>query len=181
MSPFTTVRSKAIPLPEANVDTDQIIPAQYVNAVGSAALAEALFKRLRERDPQFVFNRPEMQGRSIMLVGENFGCGSSREAAAWALQAWGIRALIGLSFNATFHANCLQNGLLPVTVERDVHSRLSPDDDVLIDLPAGSGQAGSVRFPIRIEPFARELLLRGIDELDYLMECRAEIAAYELR
>ena len=179
MKPFTTVRSRAIALAEANVDTDQIIPAQYINVAGRHALKEALFRRRRDAEPSFVLNRPEMQERSIMLVGENFGCGSSREAAAWAIGAWGIRALVGLSFNATFSANCLQNGILPIAVDREVHRQVPPDVEVEVDLPAATVRAGSVAFAFEIDPFARDLLIRGMDEIDYLRECQSEIRAYE--
>lgn len=189
MEPFRTLRSPLIPLLAPDIDTDQIIPAQYVNAVGSKALADALFARLREHDSGFVLNRPEMVGRAIMLVGSNFGCGSSREAAAWALAAWGIRALVGRSFNATFSSNCLQNGMLPVTAPPDAHRRLCqalhalPALEVSIDLEHEKVEApdAGIAFALSLEPFVRELLLRGIDELQYLLDRRAEIEAYEKR
>lgn len=189
MEPFATVRSRLIPLLAPDVDTDQIIPAQYVNASGREALSAALFARLREQEPGFVLNRPGMGGRAIMLVGSNFGCGSSREAAVWALAAWGIRALIGRSFNATFHGNCLQNGLLPLAAPDQAHARLcealaaQPGLEVSIDLRRGRVEApeAKVEFAAEVEPFARDLLLRGIDELQYLLDRRAEIEAYENR
>ena len=189
MEPFTTLRSRLIPLLAANVDTDQIIPAQYVNVVGRKALADALFARLRERDPGFVLNRPEMGGRAVMLVGSNFGCGSAREAAVWALAAWGIRALIGPSFNPTFHNNCLQNGLLPLAAPDREFARLcealaaQPGLEVSIDLERQRVEAPQVgiAFATDLESFARDLLLRGIDELQYLLDRRGEIEAYENR
>jgi 3-isopropylmalate/(R)-2-methylmalate dehydratase small subunit len=187
MEPFTTLRSKVIPLLDPDIDTDQIIPAQYVNVYGRQALAASLFARIRERDPAFVLNSPDMQQRSIMLVGSNFGCGSSREAAAWALGAWGIRALIGLSFNTTFCNNCLQNGLLPLTVNAELHQRICAavsrraDATFYIDLPGARVEVEGehIEFLTQLEPFARELLIRGIDELQYLMDRRDRISAYE--
>jgi 3-isopropylmalate/(R)-2-methylmalate dehydratase small subunit len=189
MQPFAQLRSRLIPLLEADVDTDQIIPAQYVNVTGREALERALFARLRAQDAGFVLDRPEMAGRAVMLVGSNFGCGSSREAAAWALGAWGIRALIGLSFNPTFHNNCLQNGLLPLAAPEDAHRRLrealaaDPGLEVSIDLERERVEAtgAGVVFATAVEPFARGLLLRGVDELGYLLDRRSEIEAYEQR
>jgi 3-isopropylmalate/(R)-2-methylmalate dehydratase small subunit len=189
MEPFVSLRSRLIPLLAADVDTDQIIPAQYVNVAGRKALSDALFARLRERDPGFVLNRPEMGGRTVMLVGANFGCGSAREAAAWALAAWGIRALIGPSFNPTFHNNCIQNGLLPLVAPGREFGRLcealgvQPALEVSIDLERERVEAPEpgIAFATNLEPFARDLLLRGIDELQYLLDRRGEIAEYEDR
>lgn len=189
MEPFVAVRSRAIPLPVSDVDTDQIIPAQFVNLSGREVLSSALFARIREQQPGFVLNRPEMVGRAVMLVGSNFGCGSSREAAVWALAAWGIRALIGRSFNTAFHANCLQNGLLPIVAPEPAHERLrealaaQPELEILIDLEHGRVEAADagIAFAIDIDPFARDLLLRGTDELQYLLDRREQIEAYENR
>jgi 3-isopropylmalate/(R)-2-methylmalate dehydratase small subunit len=188
MKPFTTVMSRLVPLPAANVDTDQIIPAQLVNVQGRVALASALFANLRNEDPGFVLNDPSLQGRSVLLVGPNFGCGSSREAAAWALEAAGFRALIGTSFNETFWSNCTKNGILPLTVSADVYAGIcdavarAPDCEVTINLPAGRvvlADAG-IEFTVRIDPFVRDLMIRGIDELDYLLDRRDLIDRHEL-
>jgi 3-isopropylmalate/(R)-2-methylmalate dehydratase small subunit len=180
MTPLTRLRSRAIPLVESNVDTDQIIPAQFVNAVGEQALSNAFFAGRRAANPDFVLLKPDMRSRSILLVGNNFGCGSSREAAVWATRAWGIRCLLGLSFHPTFLSNCFQNGLLPITAPAEVHDRLcNQDEEYLIDLPAGVVASGSLSFNIQIDPFSRDLLIRGIDELDYLLERRDKIESYE--
>ncbi len=189
MAPFRHLRSRLVPLLGSDIDTDQIIPAQYVNAVGTEALARALFRRSRDQNARFVLDRPGMAGRTVMLVGSNFGCGSSREAAAWALSAWGIRALIGRSFNVTFSANCLQNGLLPIAAPLDAHSALcdaieaGADPEIAIDLERDRVEFAEmgIAFSVGLEPFARELLLRGMDELHYLLDRRAEIEAYETR
>ena len=187
MTPFIVLTSRVVPLVADDVDTDQIIPAQLVNSVGQAALARALFARLRERDPPFVLDRPGMPGRSIMLVGSNFGCGSSREAAVWALAAWGVRAIVGRSFNATFHANCLQNGVLPVAAPPEHHARLvaaverDRDLEITIDLPADRVCAGAIEIACGIEPFARSLLVSGKDELQYLLDRADAITEHEGR
>lgn len=184
MTPFTTLTSALVSLPLANVDTDQVIPAQFVNVQGQAALARALFANLRG-DPAFILNQPGMLGRQVLLVGRNFGCGSSREAAAWALGAAGFRALIGPSFNTTFWNNCIANGMLPISVAEPVWRALvdavaaDPRLTVHIDLPARRVQAGALGFDIEIEPFAHELLVRGLDELDYLLERLPAIRAFE--
>lgn len=181
-APFQTITSRAIPLVESDVDTDQIIPAQFVNAIGEDALARSFFAGRRSSDPDFVLNDPAMSGRKILLVGKNFGCGSSREAAAWAARAWGIRCLIGLSFNPTFHANCLQNGLLPIAVGEAIHADLERyDGECIVDLGTRFITFGSVHFQFEIDEFTADLLLRGIDELDYLLERSNLIAAFEQR
>ena len=124
--PFTTLASAVVPLPRANVDTDQIIPARFLKTVNRDGLGEQLFCDWRYRadgtpDPAFVLNRPEMAGRAILLAGDNFGCGSSREHAPWALMAWGIRAVVSSSFADIFRNNALKNGLLPVAVAPEGH------------------------------------------------------------
>src|SRR5512139_2452098 len=126
MRPFVTLTSKMIPLPNQDVDTDQIIPARYLRVTDKAGLAEGLFYGWRylpdsSLNPDFSLNRPESQGGQILLAGDNFGCGSSREHAPWALMGWGIRAVISTSFADIFRNNALKNGLLPVQVGRTVH------------------------------------------------------------
>jgi 3-isopropylmalate/(R)-2-methylmalate dehydratase small subunit len=187
MIPFTNEVSRLIPILAANVDTDQIIPAQLVNVQGQAALADALFANVRREDPGFVLNRPYMRGRTVVLAGPNFGCGSSREAAAWALGAAGVRALIGPSFNDTFFSNCTKNGIVPIVAPAHIHAHIcdivarKPDVEVSIDLVAGRvalvGEA--IAFEPRIDPFVRDLLVRGIDELEYLLDRCDVIAAFE--
>src|SRR5919201_2933156 len=129
MAPFRTFTSKVIPLPANDVDTDQIIPARYLKVTDRAGLGEALFADWRygpggQPRADFPLNRPEARGAEILVAGHNFGCGSSREHAAWALQGFGFRAVISTRFADIFHANALKNGLLPVVVGPDVHARL---------------------------------------------------------
>lgn len=196
MKPFTQVTSPMIALGAANIDTDQIIPAQFVNVQGTQALANALFANLRHNDPQFILNQPGMLGRQIVLSGRNFGCGSSREAAAWALGAAGVRALVGVSFNTTFWTNCINNAILPVTVSQAAYDTLcdayvaNPGMNVTVDLVArsvsadvGGGVAGqpAVRFEFETEAFARDLLISGQDELGYLLQRQDAIRAFVQR
>ena len=185
MPAFTTASSAMIPLLAADIDTDQVIPAQFVNVRGQDRLKDALFANRRRGEPDFVLNDPVMAARSIMLVGPNFGCGSSREAAAWALEAFGIRALIGTTFNETFTNNCLQNGLLPGPLSSPDHAavqaafRETPEAEIRVDLERQEVNFAGKTYGFRVDPFARELLLKDQDELDYLVARRPAIEAYE--
>jgi 3-isopropylmalate/(R)-2-methylmalate dehydratase small subunit len=193
-APYRIFTSRIVPLPAENVDTDQIIPARYLKVTDKAGLAEGLFRdhRFEEdgrlKDPPFVLDRPEMAGRQILLVGDNFGSGSSREHAPWALAAWGVRALISTSFADIFNNNSLKNGLLPIHVDRATHRRLfdlverEPDAELTVDLaeqgillPDGS----TIGFDV--DPFAKLMLLAGTDELGYLLGKTPEIEAWDRR
>jgi 3-isopropylmalate/(R)-2-methylmalate dehydratase small subunit len=190
--PYTMVTSKVVPLDAENVDTDQIVPARYLKVTDKAGLAEALFRdwRFEEdgtlKDPPFVLDRPGIAGRRILLAGDNFGAGSSREHAPWALTSWGIKAILSTSFADIFRNNSLKNGLLPIVVPPDVHARLwqllrdDPDAELTIDLaeegvllPDGS------TIDFSIDPFAKRMLLAGTDELGYLLSKEGELAAWE--
>jgi 3-isopropylmalate/(R)-2-methylmalate dehydratase small subunit len=190
--PFTVFTSRAVPIPAENVDTDQIVPARYLKVTDKAGLADALFRDWRfEEDgslkaPPFVLDRPEMTGRRILLVGDNFGAGSSREHAPWALSAWGVRAILSTSFADIFRNNSLKNGVLPVVVDRATHQRLfellerEPDAELTVDLaeqgillPDGS------TIDFEIDAFAKRMLLAGTDELGYLLSKGPEIDAWE--
>ncbi len=193
MAQFTTLTSRMLPLPVNDIDTDQIIPAQFLKVTDKHGLADALFFNWRYNDdksikPDFIINLPESQGAQILLAGDNFGCGSSREHAPWALTAWGIRAVISTSFADIFKSNALKNGVLPVVVDAATHQRLlqalqaNPGAEVSVDLektaltlPGG----GQVTFPV--DPFSRTCLLEGVDELGYLQKQADRIAAYEAR
>ena len=190
--PFTVFTSKVVPLPAENVDTDQIVPARYLKVTGKAGLAEALFRDWRYhedgslKEPRFVLDRPGMAGRRILLVGDNFGAGSSREHAPWALTAWGVRAILSTSFADIFRSNSLKNGVLPIVVDAATHARLfellarDPDAELTVDLaeqgvllPDGS------TIDFAIDPFAKQMILAGTDELGYLLTREPEIAAWE--
>lgn len=190
--PIRMFTSKVVPLDAENVDTDQVVPARYLKVTDKAGLADALFRdwRFNEdgtlKDPPFVLDQPGMAGRRILLVGDNFGAGSSREHAPWALTAWGLRAIFSTSFADIFRGNSLKNGLLPIVVAPEVHRRLwdiverDPDAEFTIDLaeegvllPDGS----TIDFVI--DPFAKAMLLAGTDEIGYLLTKEADIAAWE--
>jgi 3-isopropylmalate/(R)-2-methylmalate dehydratase small subunit len=190
--PYGVFTSKVVPLPAENVDTDQIVPARYLKVTDKNGLAEALFRdwRFNEdgslREPRFVLDQPEMAGRHILLVGDNFGAGSSREHAPWALTAWGIRAILSTSFADIFRSNSLKNGVLPIVIDPATHERLfeilaaDPDAQLTIDLaeqgillPDGS------TLDFDIDPFAKRMILAGTDELGYLLAKEPEIRAWE--
>jgi 3-isopropylmalate/(R)-2-methylmalate dehydratase small subunit len=189
---FETFTSRLIPLPAENVDTDQIIPARYLKVTDKAGLAEGLFRdwRFAEdgslRQPLFVLDRLGMAGRRILLAGDNFGGGSSREHAPWALTAWGIKAILSTSFADIFRSNALKNGLLPIVVEPERHRQLfellaaNPDAEATVDLEAQVIHLpGDEDLPFEVDPFAKVMLLAGTDELGYLLRREAEIAAWE--
>lgn len=193
MKRFTTLTSKIIPLPYRNVDTDQIIPARYLKVTDKNGLAEGLFYDWRYQDdgtpnPEFVLNQSEYQGAKILLAGDTFGCGSSREHAPWALTGWGIRAVISTSFGDIFRNNALKNGLLPVTVDEETHQSLfdltveAPQAEITIDLENLSvGLPGGVKVEFPIDSFARQCLLDGVDQLGYIQSFEDQIEAYEAR
>jgi 3-isopropylmalate/(R)-2-methylmalate dehydratase small subunit len=183
MEKIAAFRSKLVPLLIPNVDTDQIIPAQFVSSRTTEEFAHALFRNRKDRDPDFVLNRPEMQQRTVILAGPNFGCGSSREAAPWALVAGGIRAVISTGFGDIFNNNSLKNGLLPIVVSEADHGRIveAYELEVVVDLPGGtlSVPGHSIEIALQIDPFYRHLLVNGMDELDYLLSHLSDIERYE--
>lgn len=184
---FSAVTSKMVPILSPNVDTDQIIPAQYINVSGEVALAAALFANRKAETADFVLNRPEMKNRMIMLCGPNFGCGSSREAAAWALAAGGFRAFVGTTFNETFARNCVQNCLPTVRLDREAFDTLvsaynrNPNLEIRIDLEARTMvlQDTKLSFPTGVDDFTADLMVEGVDELTYLLERRDLITKFE--
>ena len=190
--PYTMVTSKVVPLDAENVDTDQIVPARYLKVTDKAGLADALFRDWRfEEDgslkqPPFVLDEPRMAGRRILLVGDNFGAGSSREHAPWALAAWGVGAILSTSFADIFRNNSLKNGVLPVVVDRATHARLfdllerEPDAELTVDLAEqGILLPDGTTIDFDIDPFAKRMLLAGTDELGYLLSKEPDIAAWE--
>ena len=192
MPQFTTLTSRVLPLPITDVDTDQIIPAQFLKITDKNGLADVLFFHWRFHDDgspkmDFVINKPEYRGAQILLADDNFGCGSSREHAPWALTAYGFRAVICTSFADIFRNNSLKNGLLPVVVDDQTHQMLFdlidevPDTELTIDLATQTLTTphGAVTFPI--DPFNKACLLNGVDELGYILEFEKEITAFEAR
>ena len=189
--PFQTFTSRVIPMPAENVDTDQIVPARFLKVTDRWGLSEALFADWRFEDdgspkPDFILNRPEMRGRQILLAGDNFGAGSSREHAPWALMAWGIRAILSTSFADIFRTNSLKNGLLPIVVEPERHRQLfelladDPALELTVDLDAQRVHLpGDEDLEFDIDPFVKLMILAGTDELGYLLTKVPNIDAFE--
>lgn len=191
MSQFTSLTSKIVPLANENVDTDQVIPARFLKVTDKAGLGDNLFADWRylpdgSPKPGFILNQPEMKGRQILLAGDNFGCGSSREHAPWALTGYGFRAVISTSFADIFRNNSLKNGLLPIKVDKDTHAQLfslveeDPDTELVIDLTSQTltlPDGRRVQFPI--DGFSRSCLLNGVDEIGYVLNMEDRIADYE--
>ena len=191
MQPFTRLESRVVVLPLDNIDTDQIIPARFLKTISKEGLGDQLFYDWRydsegKPKPEFPLNESRARGAAILLAGDNFGCGSSREHAPWALTQFGFRAVISTSFADIFKQNSLKNSLLPVVVPRDVHAKLfellrtAPETTLVVDLasktltlPSGK----SVSFPI--DTFAQECLLRGVDQLGYILQHEPAIVNYE--
>jgi len=182
--------SKIVVLPIENIDTDQIIPARYLKSTTKEGLGDGLFQdwRYHKADgtpvADFPLNKPENKGAQVLVTGDNFGCGSSREHAPWALTQYGFKAVISTSFADIFNGNALKNGLLPIVVPADVHKELlaSGGKNVKVDLRAQALTLPSgkeVRFPI--DAFAKECLLEGVDELGYMLKQDPAIAAYEAK
>jgi 3-isopropylmalate/(R)-2-methylmalate dehydratase small subunit len=189
MERFQRVSSRALPLRVDNIDTDQIIPARFLRITHKEGLADALFAEWR-KSPDFILNLPSSQGAQILVAGDNFGCGSSREHAPWALVAWGFRVVISTRFADIFRNNALKNGLLPVAVPPeildDIFSRLSRGPDTFtidlendrLHLPAG-GDFPAREVSFHIEPFSKKCLLEGLDELGYILSHESAITAFE--
>ena len=191
MNPFTTLASHLAAIPTENIDTDQIIPARFLKTISKAGLGKNLFSDWRyEEDgrpkPDFQLNQPEAQVANILLAGDNFGCGSSREHAPWALMDWGFQAIISTSFADIFRNNALKNGLLPVIVDEATHRQLlslveeDPATQVSIDLEKQElrlPDGRAVTFPI--DNFSKTCMLEGVDQLGYLLKQVEHVAAYE--
>ena len=180
-------------LPVDNIDTDQIIPARFLKTISKEGLDKQLFYDWRydaegNPKPDFLLNKPDAKGAEILLAGDNFGCGSSREHAPWALTQFGFRAVVSTSFADIFKGNALKNSLLPIVVPREIHGELfraveaDPQYTVTVDLAAQKlvlPDGRAVEFPV--DAFSKHCLLEGVDELGYILKHEAEIAAYETR
>ena len=200
MAGFTTLTSTVIPLLEENIDTDQIIPARFLKTIDKAGLGEVLFCDWRydgevptveaasgaTASASFVLNQDRYHGARILFAGDNFGCGSSREHAPWALSGWGLRAIISTSFADIFRNNALKNSLLPVVVDRATHEELarrsgtSQGLSVTIDLPAQELKVpGLAPVSFSIDGFSKRCLIEGVDQLGYLLSHDDRITEYE--
>jgi 3-isopropylmalate/(R)-2-methylmalate dehydratase small subunit len=190
MEPISTFSSRVVALPAENIDTDQIIPARFLKVTDKAGLGEALFSDWRyladgTPNPDFVLNRPEARGARLLVAGHNFGCGSSREHAPWALLGYGFRAVASTDFADIFRNNALKNGLLPITLDAAAHRKLmalaaDPAAEVTVDLASQTvafPDGETATFPI--DPFAKHCLLNGLDQLAFLLGSEDAIARYE--
>jgi 3-isopropylmalate/(R)-2-methylmalate dehydratase small subunit len=190
--PYRSFASKVVPLAAENVDTDQVVPARYLKITDKLGLADVLFRdwRFNEdgslKDPPFILDQPGMAGRNILLVGDNFGTGSSREHAPWALEAWGVRAVISTGFADIFRSNALKNGVLPIAVDSATHARLfelidrEPDAELRVDLAEqGILLPDGTTIDFEVDPFAKLMLLRGTDEIGYVLGRLPAIEAWE--
>jgi 3-isopropylmalate/(R)-2-methylmalate dehydratase small subunit len=190
VKPFTPFESRMVPLPKNNIDTDQIIPARFLKTTSKEGLDKQLFCDWRydaqgNPKPDFILNTPRGQNAEILLAGDNFGCGSSREHAPWALTQFGFRAVISTSFADIFKGNALKNSLLPIVVPQKVHEKLLalPEDAKIkvdlasqtITLPDGE----KVEFPV--DPFSKTCLLEGVDELGWILKQAGPIAEFEAK
>lgn len=191
MRAFTRHTGLVAPLDRSNVDTDQILPKQFLKRIERTGFGQFLFYDWRFRDdgspdPEFVLNRPEYRGASILLARRNFGCGSSREHAPWALEDFGFRVLIAPSFADIFYINCLKNGMLPIRLEEaavdDLFTRVQrrPGYRLTVDLVGCTIEDGSgLLLSFEVEPFRRQCLLEGLDDIALTLQHEARIAAYE--
>ena len=191
MQPFTTLTGVAAPLKMVNVDTDMIIPKQYLKTIKRTGLGSALFSEQRYRDdgpenPDFVLNKPAYRKAQILVAGDNFGCGSSREHAPWALLDFGIRCVISTSFADIFYNNCFKNGILPIKVSPEDIEKLFDDADrganatLSVDLERQEirgPDGGTLHF--ETDPFRKHCLLNGLDDIGLTLEKAASIDAYE--
>jgi 3-isopropylmalate/(R)-2-methylmalate dehydratase small subunit len=200
MKPFATLTALVVPLDRVDVDTDQILPKQYLGSLEKSGYGEYLFEAWRYRDtgeigarspqrppnPDFVLNQPRYRGGAILLCRRNFGCGSSREQAPWALRDYGFRALIAPSFGEIFYDNCLKNGLLPIVLPEAIIDRLfttveaTPEYRLTIDLPSESvhtPEGESLRFGI--DAFRKRCLIEGLDDIAYALTHAERIRAFE--
>ena len=193
MDKFTVVEGVAAPLRMINVDTDMIIPKQYLKTIKRTGLGKGLFSEQRYRDdgsenPDFILNKPAYRNAKIVVAGDNFGCGSSREHAPWALLDFGIRCVISTSFGDIFYNNCFKNGILPIRVSPEDLEKLFDDADrganstLTVDLEKQEirgPDGGTVKFDI--DPFRRHCLLNGLDDIGLTQQKQSKIASYEQR
>ena len=189
MEPIVVHTGTTIPIMNDDIDTDQIIPKQFLKNLLKTGYENALFYNWRylpdgRPDPKFILNAPERQAATILITGSNFGSGSSREHAAWALKDWGIRVVIAGSFSDIFYMNCTKNGVLPIKLPqtaRDQLAQLSSDQAIVVDLPNQEVKNGEDTYPFEIDQTWKEKFISGDDDIDITMKHIQEIEAYEAR
>ena len=187
MNPVTRIQSRTVVLPTTDIDTDQLIPARFLTTTSREGLGQFLFHDLRfdangNTDPEFALNKPDADGCGILVAGNNFGCGSSREHAPWALLDYGFQAVISTEIADIFRNNSLKNGLLPVVVDADTLQYLMQNPGISLDIDVAQATLGlpdgkTIEFPI--DGFARHCLIEGIDQLGYLLQHATRISAFE--
>ena len=193
MTPFTTLTGIAAPMPLVNIDTDMIIPKQFLKTIARTGLGKNLFDEMRfmldgAEIPEFVLNQPAYRSAEILVAGDNFGCGSSREHAPWALLDFGIRCVIATSFADIFYNNCFKNGILPIVMPQDAVDALMADARkganarMTVDLAEQTvTTSDGIRFDFAIDPFRKHCLMNGLDDIGLTMEKSASIASFEAR
>ncbi len=191
MIAFVPFHSRVVPFPINNIDTDQIIPARFLKTTSKEGLDKQLFYDWRydaegNPKPDFILNTPQGQGAAILLAGDNFGCGSSREHAPWALTQFGFRAVISTSFADIFKGNALKNSLLPIVVPEDIHAELfgmlgsDPEMEIAVDLASQTVTLPDGRkVEFAVDAFSKTCMMEGVDELGYILKQNAAIEAYE--
>ncbi|KIQ63760.1 isopropylmalate isomerase [Kitasatospora griseola] len=186
MEKFTTHTGRAVPLRRSNVDTDQIIPAHWLKKVTRSGFEDGLFEAWR-KDEEFVLNRPERQGATVLVAGPEFGTGSSREHAVWALQNYGFQAVVSSRFADIFRGNSLKNGLLTVVLPQETVERLwelteaDPTAEITVDLEAREVRAENVTAPFELDDNVRWRLLNGLDDISITLQNEADVAAFEAK
>lgn len=193
MDPITTFRGKSVALDVANIDTDQVTPAKFTMVTDKVGLGKILFAHWRYSDtekwipnPAFSLNKPGAQGATILVTGDNFGCGSSREHAPWAIAGYGFKALVSTSFADIFRNNALKNGIIPIVVDAATHrealAAAAKHEDFAVDLPKQTLTLPSGKsVPFAIDGYAKRCLVQGVDDLGYTLTHEKEIAAFEAR
>lgn len=187
MEKFTIYNGKSVPLMNDNIDTDQIIPKGFLKQVDKAGFGKHLFDEWRfledgSPNPAFILNTPERKEATILISGENFGSGSSREHAAWAIQDYGFKAVIAGSYSDIFYMNALKNGLLPIRMDqkvREILSQLPSDQTITIDLPKQEVRTEEASYSFEIDPTWKEKLINGLDDISITLQYEDEIKAYE--
>ena len=189
MEKFTTITSVAAALPLVNIDTDMIIPKQFLKTIERTGLGKALFYEMRfdlnEKEiPDFVLNKPEFSKAQILIARDNFGCGSSREHAPWALADFGIHSVIAPSFADIFYNNCFKNSILPITLPHDQVDELlefakSKDNNVIIDLPKQEVRAGNKIYSFEVDQFRKHCLIEGLDDIGLTLQKSSKILDFE--
>ncbi len=185
MEKFTVHRGRAVPLRNSNVDTDQIIPAEYLKRVSRTGFEDGLFAAWRSRDADFVLNRPDYEGATVLLAGPDFGTGSSREHAVWALTDYGFRVVVSPRFGDIFRGNSLKGGLLTIVLPEDVVERLwalveaDPTVELVVDLPSRTLRAPGIDVGFDLDDYTRWRLMEGLDDIGLSLRHEDEISAYE--